>query len=341
MKKEEIDHSHTHTCCRHCRPPLPPLPLGLALLPWRTPLTSNSCSHQAAGYPPDEAASKERLEYRLQHGEPAGQPRFVAGWDCRHSCLPRDVFLCAFLLLTLAVCPLRCRMMFGRPMSMIGLSELCAECTPACAAAGAQFLTAVQPAGDGALRIVGFVCGTLSHADKLTLESMGVHEADGGKSAFGLGGGRKCFFSDCVGYLVSSTGCCHVSSQQQSTEGVRGQLLSICRGQHSVVSLNSMILAVIACPCCCLQGCWPFTQCAWMVTAAGREWPRACCRPTNRLCRCWVAGGREGHGTKLWCSVVPRASASVSAGALGVPAPVPVTCCLCFKACIVGALGLL
>ncbi|KAL4425741.1 hypothetical protein ABPG75_009757 [Micractinium tetrahymenae] len=70
---------------------------------------------EAAGYPPDEAASRERLEYRLKH-------------------------------------------------------------------AGAQFLAAVCPAAaaeDGRLEVIGFVCGTLSCADKLTEESMGAHEPEG------------------------------------------------------------------------------------------------------------------------------------------------------------------
>lgn len=51
---------------------------------------------------------------------------------------------------------------------------------PRMPAADGQFLAAVEPSPDGALRVVGFCCGTLSTSDKLTEESMGRHEAEGG-----------------------------------------------------------------------------------------------------------------------------------------------------------------
>ncbi len=54
-------------------------------------------------------------------------------------------------------------------------------------AAGEQFLTAVRPSAaagsaDGSRELIGFVCGTLSCASKLTEESMAVHEPEGGKN---------------------------------------------------------------------------------------------------------------------------------------------------------------
>ena len=52
--------------CRR-RPPLPPPPLRLHQL--QPCLHARHVPLQAAGYPPDEAASKERLAYRLEHGE--------------------------------------------------------------------------------------------------------------------------------------------------------------------------------------------------------------------------------------------------------------------------------
>lgn len=60
-------------------PPPPPLKCLTRLvesLPSCVPL---GCKLQAAGYPPDEAASKERLAYRLQHGEGARAPGIAPG----------------------------------------------------------------------------------------------------------------------------------------------------------------------------------------------------------------------------------------------------------------------
>ena len=53
-------------------------------------------------------------------------------------------------------------------------------CPPPAAAAAGQFLAAVRPSSGGELEIVGFCCGTLSTANRLTEESMAQHEPEGG-----------------------------------------------------------------------------------------------------------------------------------------------------------------
>lgn len=57
---------------------------------------------QAAGYPPDEAASRERLEYRLKHGE-VKPLSSVIPWSC--ACLPEHSSLVARMP-SLCSCPL-------------------------------------------------------------------------------------------------------------------------------------------------------------------------------------------------------------------------------------------
>lgn len=168
---------------------------------FKLPVLHSTLSGQSAGYPPDEAASRERLLYRLENGEQHSVGlRVVAG----------------------RLAPTR----FSD--SLPGLFG--------CIAAADQFLVAVKDD-----QIVGFICGTLTKADRLTEDSMGQHEPDGGAS---LHKGQEC----CVPTVRPNqlNVCCRVAGHPQRRGGCGTQ--AAASGDAPTAGVQGLCLLVHTLP---------------------------------------------------------------------------------------------